>query len=134
MTKVLVVDDEFMVTEVIVSALEDMGFMVIQANNGEKALELLEHETPSLIISDFMMPVMNGLELAEALKQHSKWAGVPIILMSGGHADQAQRHAHLFDCILQKPFNFSLLAETVAMFIEPVDYDGGALKKWRRNE
>jgi len=119
MTKVLVVDDEFMVAEVIALALEDLGYEVIQAYNGEKALEVLEHETPSLIISDYMMPVMNGLELAQALKQHSKWVDLPIILLSGGHIDQTQRHAHLFECILQKPFSFSLLAETVANLITP---------------
>jgi two-component system response regulator VicR len=117
MTKVLVVDDEFMVAEVIAFALEDMGFIVSKASNGKKALEVLERDLPSLIISDFMMPVMNGLELAEALKQQSKWADLPIILMSGGHADQAQRNTHLFDFILQKPFNFSVLAETVVRLI-----------------
>lgn len=121
MTKILVVDDEFMVAEVITFALEDMGFTVFQANNGKQAFEVLEREAPSLIVSDFMMPVMNGLELAKLLKQNSKWADLPIILMSGGHVDQAQRYAHLFDCILPKPFNISDLAETVAKFIKVCD-------------
>jgi len=117
MTTVLVVDDEFLVASVVTFALEDMGFRVLHASDGKKALEILHCETPALVISDYMMPVMNGVELARALKQNTKWSEVPIILMSGGHVDQAKRSSDLFDVILQKPFDIDTLTDTVAKFV-----------------
>jgi CheY-like chemotaxis protein len=119
MTTVLVVDDEFLVAEVITLALEDIGFKVLQASDGKRALEVLERETPSLIISDFMMPAMNGVELAEALKKNSKWGGVPIILITGGHVAQAQQNSQLFDQIMLKPFDIEMLSNTVIKLIKP---------------
>ena len=71
MTTVLVVDDEYLIVEVLTLALEDVGFMVTQASNGKKALEALHREGLSLVVCDFMMPLMNGLELAEEIRRHA---------------------------------------------------------------
>jgi len=60
MATILVVDDEYLIADILAYALEDEGFMVVTAGNGKKALEVLERERPSLIITDFMMPVMDG--------------------------------------------------------------------------
>ncbi|WP_256345401.1 PleD family two-component system response regulator, partial [Pseudomonas sp. F1002] len=68
MTTILVVDDEYLIADILGYALEDEGYMVVKASNGQKALEVLERERPALIITDFMMPVMDGQEFAEAVR------------------------------------------------------------------
>ena len=91
MTTVLVVDDEYLIVEVLTLALEDVGFMVTQASNGKKALDALHREGLSLVVCDFMMPLMNGLELAEEIRRHAEWSHIPIVLASGGHAGLASQ-------------------------------------------
>jgi len=105
MTTVLVVDDEYLIVEVLTLALEDVGFMVTQASNGKKALDALYREGPSLVVCDYMMPLMNGMELAKEIRQRPEWSHIPIVLMSGGHAGLASQTPGLFDHILQKPFD-----------------------------
>jgi len=83
MTTVLVVDDEYLIVEVLTLALEDVGFMVTQASNGKKALDALYREGPSLVVCDYMMPLMNGMELAKEIRQRPEWSHIPIVLMSG---------------------------------------------------
>ena len=68
MTTILVVDDEYLIADILSFALEDEGFMVVTASNGQKGLEVLDRERPALIITDFMMPVMDGLEFATAVR------------------------------------------------------------------
>lgn len=113
MTTVLVVDDEHLIVEVLTLALEDAGFMVTQASNGMKALDALHREGPSLVVCDYMMPLMNGLELATEIRKRPEWAHLPIVLMSGGHAGLASQAPGLFDHILQKPFNIAQFVELV---------------------
>jgi len=113
MTTVLVVDDEYLIVEVLTLALEDAGFMVTQAGNGKKALDALHREGPSLVVCDFMMPLMNGMELAEEIRRRPEWSHIPIVLMSGGHAGLASQVPGLFDQILQKPFDVSRFIDIV---------------------
>ncbi|MBF8643099.1 response regulator [Pseudomonas luteola] len=117
MMTVLVVDDELLVAEVLSYALEDEGYQVVRASNGQKALEALARETPALIISDFMMPIMNGLELAVSIKAHPATAKIPIILISGAQAHIAQQHSYLFERVLDKPFDICGLMNTVKTLI-----------------
>ena len=60
MTSILVVDDEYLIADILAYALEDEGYMVVKASNGQKGLEILDHEQPLLVITDFMMPEMTG--------------------------------------------------------------------------
>ncbi|PHK95341.1 response regulator [Pseudoroseomonas rhizosphaerae] len=116
MTTILVVDDEFLITDVLAFALEDEGFMVVRASNGKKGLDVLDRERPSLVITDYMMPVMNGVEFAQAIHgRHGE--GMPIILMSGAHADLARQSGHLFACIFDKPFVVSEVVDAVIRLV-----------------
>jgi CheY-like chemotaxis protein len=117
MTTILVVDDEFLIADILSVTLEDAGYRVFQASNGKKALEVLARETPSLIITDFMMPLMNGLELAQQIKSKAETADIPIILMTGAQAHIAQQNSTLFTQILGKPFNIIKLIDTVKTII-----------------
>lgn len=111
MTTILVVDDEYLIADILGFALEDEGFMTVTASNGKKALDVLERERPALVITDFMMPVMDGLEFAEAVRAQASVKHLPIILMSGAQAHIGMQRSDLFDVVVAKPFD---IAEIVA--------------------
>jgi len=80
---VLVVEDDGDIREAVATALELEGFHVFVAENGVRALELLEAiPHPSLILADLMMPVMDGWQLIAALSQDDRLATLPVVLVS----------------------------------------------------
>jgi two-component system response regulator VicR len=113
MTTILVVDDEFLITDILVDALEEEGFRVLTAPNGRKALEVLDKEVPALVLTDFMMPLMNGLELARTIKANPDWVRIPIILLSGAQGAIARTHPELFAAVYDKPFRIETVVATV---------------------
>ncbi|WP_277758039.1 response regulator [Pseudomonas sp. A34-9] len=112
MTTILVVDDEYLIADILGFALEDEGFMVVKASNGKKGLEVLERERPDLIITDFMMPVMDGLEFAQAVRDLPSARLLPIILISGAQAHLGMERSDLFNAVLEKPFNIDAILAT----------------------
>lgn len=81
-SRVLVVDDSSSVRLLLKSGLEEEGFIVKTANNGREGFEMLTEFNPDLVISDLMMPEMDGGELCRAIKQSDEYASIPVILMS----------------------------------------------------
>ena len=79
---VLVVEDEPAQREVLAYNLEAQGFRVAQADNGEEALLLVAEETPDLIVLDWMLPNVSGIEVCRRLKSRPETKGVPIIMLS----------------------------------------------------
>lgn len=77
--KILVVDDEVKIIEVVKSFLESKGFLVFSAGNGKKAIEIFERENISLILLDLMMPEMSGEEVCTMIRKKSR---VPIIMLT----------------------------------------------------
>ncbi len=80
--QVLLVEDEASQREVLAYNLEAEGFQVIQASNGEEALMLVNEAPPDLILLDWMMPVVSGLEVCRRLKMRPATRGIPIIMLS----------------------------------------------------
>ncbi|MFK4136864.1 response regulator [Pseudomonas luteola] len=117
MTTIMVVDDEFLITDILGLALEDVGYRVLKASNGKKAIELFTREIPTLVITDFMMPSMTGPELAQAIKLRDDTAHIPIILMTGAQAHVAQQNNYLFAQILGKPFDMDTLLDAIRKLI-----------------
>lgn len=117
MTTILVVDDEFLIADVLAFALEDEGYMVVRASNGRKGLDVFQRDRPTLVITDFMMPVMNGLELARAIRDRADGSSPPIILMSGAQAEIARQNGDLFAAVFDKPFKVSDIVKTVVNLI-----------------
>lgn len=64
-------------------SLEDRGFTVEAATNGQEALEILKRVRPNLVVTDMQMPKMSGSELITALKQNPDTANIPIIIVAG---------------------------------------------------
>jgi two-component system KDP operon response regulator KdpE len=77
--RILTVDDELSILRFLRSNLEDKGYTVISATNGEEALHMIEKELPDLIILDVMMPKMDGFEVCRQLRE---WSQIPIIMLS----------------------------------------------------
>lgn len=114
MALILVVDDEYLVATMLADMLLDEGHEVVIAPNGRAALERIRERKPALVITDFMMPLMTGLELAEAIAADAEIAGIPIIMMSGAQGFLARQRSDLFHAVFDKPFRNEILLEEVA--------------------
>jgi len=82
MKRILVVDDEVGALTLIGIILDRGGFEVVKAQNATQALEVLERETPDLIILDIMMPGMDGIELCGVIRGMPRFAETPILILS----------------------------------------------------
>lgn len=80
--KILVVDDENLLREMVTSRLQSDGYDVIQAVDGKEGLEKVKKERPDLVILDIMLPKMNGYEVCGLLKSDPQYNEIPVILFS----------------------------------------------------
>ena len=117
MTTILIVDDEYLIADILGYAMEDEGYMVVKASNGRKGLEVLDRERPELVITDFMMPVMDGLEFARAIRARPASADLPIILMSGAQGSVGRASPDLFAAVFDKPFDINQVIAQVRELI-----------------
>ena len=83
MRRILLVDDDYATLEVTRMVLEHAGFAVEIASNGEEALVAAKAEPPHIVITDFMMPVINGVQLAERMVEDERLRDIPVVLVSG---------------------------------------------------
>jgi len=80
--KILVVDDDELLQEILVLVLEDVGYVVDKASDGKEAWELMQGKRYDLLLTDLYMPEMNGIELI--LKSQQQFPDTKIVLLSGG--------------------------------------------------
>ena len=115
MAKVLVVDDDPVIIKLLQVNFEMEGYKVIAASNGEEGLERAREHVPDIIVSDVMMPKMDGLQLAAALKGDPTLSSIPVILLSA-KAQSADVEAGLTDAddYVTKPFDPLELLDRVA--------------------
>jgi CheY-like chemotaxis protein len=118
MTTLVVVDDELLVTDFLTFLLEGQGYAVHAAADGKEALALIDRVRPALVITDLMMPIMSGLELARALRQNSELSGLPIILCTAVAEPVTQQEQHLFNAILKKPYAGERIISLVAQHVD----------------
>lgn len=105
--RILIVEDEPGMIELLSVALEDEGFIISIANNGQQGLQKVETEDPDLIISDVMMPDMNGYEFCQQLRDNPKTATIPFIFLTA-KKDVSDRVRGLnlgADDYISKPFH-----------------------------
>ncbi len=82
MAKILLVDDDKLVRTSLAYALEDAGYDVVQAENGDLGLEALARETFDLVVLDILMPEREGIETIRDIRK--KWPTLPVLAISGG--------------------------------------------------
>ena len=121
MALIVVVDDEYLLGALLADLLEDEGHEVVTAFHGQDALERIRARRPALLITDFMMPVMTGLELAEVIHADQEIADLPIILITGAQGAIARQHGDLFAEILDKPYSNDRLIEAVTRILSQKD-------------
>ena len=123
--KVLVVDDEAHILHVVSLKLRNAGFDVITAADGEEALELAAAEQPDLLITDYHMPLMNGVELCCALRRQGETASIPAIMLTArGYALEAEDMERTgIRNVLSKPFSPRELLIAVQEVIEGSDVE-----------
>jgi DNA-binding response OmpR family regulator len=122
---ILIVDDEFGLAEMLRDMLRDYGYDVSVAINGRLALDILKERPIGLVITDMMMPVMDGAELASAMRESETYRHIPIVMMTS--LPSAMPHqSTLFHTVIRKPFTPELLLRTVrACFAEQPHGNGG---------
>ena len=105
--KILVVEDEPDIRKLVQYNLAQEHFSVLEAEDGEQALELLQREKPTLVILDLMLPGLSGMELCKLLRQRSETAGLPILMLTAkaGEADRIVGLEMGADDYLAKPFS-----------------------------
>ena len=82
MAAILIVDDEPDVRFVLKMAFESAGHQIVEANHGGTALESVASSRPDLVVTDVMMPILDGLELVRRLRSNPETAAIPILLLS----------------------------------------------------
>jgi len=105
--KVLVADDEVHIVNVVAMKLRNNGFDVVTADNGADAYKLCCEEKPDIIITDYQMPQMTGLELIEKVRSNPDLKHIPIIMLTArGFAieDEQKERLNVAEC-LSKPFS-----------------------------
>lgn len=117
MATILVVDDEAPLREFVADVLEEAGHQVLQASNGREALALLASAAPQLVVTDVMMPFVNGLELLQAMKTSASLAAIPVILMPATERRRAVTAGA--DAVLEKPFTLEALEALVQQWLQP---------------
>lgn len=124
---ILVIDDELGAIEVLVAALEDEGYRVLSASNGRHGLESLGATPVDLVIADFMMPLMDGAEMAREMKKQPSLARIPIIMMSAVSESLLRMHFSEYTAFLRKPFRVAALLELVHKVLDgPSDPSAGS--------
>ena len=105
---VMVVDDEPDMRHLLRHTLEGAGYGVVEAAHGEAALEQVRRSRPQLVLTDWMMPRMNGGELIERLRADESTNAIPIVIISSTRGDRSGA-----DAVLAKPFDLDELIAVV---------------------
>jgi CheY-like chemotaxis protein len=113
--KALVVDDEFHIVQVVAIKLRNNGYEVVTADNGADAYTLACEHKPDIIVTDYQMPGLTGLELIEKLRSTPQTAAIPVIMLTArGFAIEDQQKESLgISACLSKPFSPREVFQTV---------------------
>ena len=116
--RILIVEDEKEIQNYLVGQLKAL-YRISTCNNGKEALNLLHSTPPDLVISDIMMPEMDGITLCKKIKQNVNINHIPVILLTakGKPEDHAEGIDTGADAYMVKPFNMEILRKTVANLI-----------------
>ena len=117
---ILVADDETHILHVVSLKLRNAGYIVITARDGQEALEMAQQEKPDLVITDYHMPQLSGLELCQRLKQDPATSAIPAIMLTarGYQLDPADTEQSWILRMLSKPFSPRQLLTTVNEVLE----------------
>ena len=111
---VLVVDDEFVIVDLIETILTDAGYRVLTACNGKQGLARLSGKKPDVILLDFMMPILGGAEMLRAMAAEPAYQSIPVIIMSSLGEKVVAEKCMGYAAFLLKPFRATAVLSSVA--------------------
>ena len=122
MVKVLVVDDSAMVLEMVSAHLKQNGIEVLEAHDGSEAVEQLKTVTPDLVVTDVVMPKMNGYELCRWIKNNASTKDVPVIICTtkSEEFDKYWGMKQGADAYLTKPYHPPELIKTIKQLLSQI--------------
>ena len=117
--KILIVDDEPNNVDFLEQALEDSGYQLITATNGQEALNKIQNEQPDLILLDLNMPVMDGFTVLAKVKEEPNLRDIPVIIISSEHESKSvvKGIKQGAEDYLTKPVNAGLLVKKVKEYL-----------------
>jgi len=106
MTRVLVIDDEPAIADVLRMLLEFRGHEVLVANDGSRGYATAQRQAPDVIVLDLMMPVMDGFATLDALRRDERTEAIPVVILSALSSAEVKQRCHDMGvrAILQKPY------------------------------
>jgi CheY-like chemotaxis protein len=120
---VLVVDDDVEIQKIARRAVAGLGYGIIVARSGTEGLELTERYLPDLVLTDALMPGLDGREMCRLIKQNRKLAGVRVVIMTALYKQARHKYeAHrdfLADDFLNKPLKLALLRDKLQKLLNP---------------
>lgn len=131
MARILIVDDEYNSVNILKLMLEQAGYDIIIAGNGQQALDLARCERPDMIITDVLMPVMDGYTFYKELKEDSVTKNIPVIVLSARGAMESAFEAVGVDYFLEKPVERQALMEAITMILDRPNRCGEVKKHQR---
>jgi two-component system alkaline phosphatase synthesis response regulator PhoP len=125
---ILVADDETHILNVVSLKLRNAGFNVLTAQDGQEALEIALAEHPDLVITDYHMPLLSGLELSRRLHAEPTTTNIPVIMLTarGYQLDPQDTQESGIQRMLSKPFSPRLLLATVVEVLGGIPVVSGA--------
>lgn len=119
MKKILIVDDEADIIEILKFVLETNGYECITASDGEMGLNLAREISPDLIILDVMMPKINGYKVSRFLKFDEKYKNIPILMLTARsqEEDKAIGEETGADEYITKPFDVDVVVQKVKSYL-----------------
>ncbi len=111
----LIVDDDIFLVDIMAFTLKQSGFEIIKAHNGQEALDIMAKERIDLVLTDIMMPVMDGFELAKNLKANPATVNVPVIFLTAKSnvEDKNKGFSIGINDYVVKPFNLKDLVSRI---------------------
>lgn len=116
MTKILVIEDDNLIRETLLQILKSRNFEAVGAANGEVGVRIASTQIPDLILSDVIMPELNGFEVFAALRSNSATAKIPFIFMTGTEMEKVVKIGA--DGYLKKPYNTTQILAAIATQLE----------------
>jgi two-component system response regulator VicR len=116
MKTILIVDDEFLIAETLSEVVSSCGYQAIAAANGEQGLAQARAHRPALVLLDYMMPILDGLQTLDQLRADPVLAGLPVIMMTAAPKGLPSGR-RLWDELLLKPFDADQLIRAIQRLI-----------------
>lgn len=119
MRTILIVEDEWAIADWLELLLSEQALNVLTAVNGRAALDVMLRETPDLVLTDFMMPHLDGAGLVAAMRSDERLKTIPVIVMTSLTEDRVREHIRGYRAYLRKPFREADLLAVVAEIFPP---------------